>query len=64
MRLIRRSKLFLLDEILGKIARIESTVNFLYDNFELSGQELSIFELQNDIFLYNVAKEITWRLKK
>ena len=49
MRLIRRSKLFLLDEILGKIARIESTVNFLYDNFELSGQELSIFELQNDL---------------
>jgi len=49
VKLIRSSKLLLLNEILGKIARIESTVNFLYDNFEFSGQELDIFELQKDL---------------
>jgi len=37
------------DEILGKVARIESTVNFFYDLFEFSIQNINIYELQEDL---------------
>jgi glycosyltransferase involved in cell wall biosynthesis len=37
------------EELLGKIARIESTVNFLYDNYEFNSQGLNLIKIQEDL---------------
>jgi glycosyltransferase involved in cell wall biosynthesis len=47
----------LLNEILGRIARIESTVNFLYDNLEFQGQGLDIFVLSKKLISVRKKRE-------
>jgi glycosyltransferase involved in cell wall biosynthesis len=64
MKIFRSSIYHLLDEILGKIARIESTVNFLYDNFEFFGQNINIFEMQRDLILARKTSEFGKVYKK
>ncbi len=47
----------LLQEILGKVARIESTLNFFYDNFELYGQGINLFNMEKELEIARLTKE-------
>jgi glycosyltransferase involved in cell wall biosynthesis len=64
MRYFRNSRSLLLDEVLGRVARIESTVNFIYDNLEFLGQNLNVFELQKELILARNTREFRNVFKK
>lgn len=51
------SRNLLLQEILGKVTRIESTLNFFYDNFELYGQEINLFNMEKELEFIRLTKE-------
>lgn len=57
--MLKRSnqKHLLLQEILGRVVRIESTINFFYDNFELYGQDINLFHLEKELEIRRLTKE-------
>jgi len=47
----------LLEEMLSRVARIESTVNFFYDNLEIAQQGMNIFTLAEQLILERESEE-------
>lgn len=47
----------LLEEMLSRVARIESTVNFFYDNLEIAQQGMNIFALAEQLILERESEE-------